>query len=221
MKQTIKTSRAAGQLEKMFRMLNAHFFSNELPEPIITLKKTPGAYGHITTGKTWQAGSDRRYEINISTATLDRPIEETTATLLHEMCHLYNLEHNIKDTSGHGGYHNKKFKATAEAHGLSIDYVPRYGWTRTTPTLELLDFVESQGWISIQMTEGCTSWADMTGTGTGSRTGGQASGGAVRPPKKPSSTRKYICPVCGQSVRATKVVNILCGDCMVKMETTE
>ena len=220
MKQTVKTSRASGQLEKFFRMLNAHFFSCELPEPIITLKKTPGAYGHITTAKTWKAGLNRRYEINISTATLDRPIEETTVTLLHEMCHLYNMEHGIKDTSGHGGYHNKRFKATAEAHGLSIEYMPRHGWTYTTPTLELLDFIEMQGWAPIQMTEG-RPWEDMTGTGTGSRSGGSANGNAPRPPKKPSSTRKYICPVCGQSVRATKVVNILCGDCTVKMVPVE
>ena len=48
MKQTVKTSRAAGQLEKMFRALNTRFFDGKLPEPVITLKKTPGAYGHIT-----------------------------------------------------------------------------------------------------------------------------------------------------------------------------
>ena len=53
MKQTVKTSRAAGQLEKMFRALNTRFFDGKLPEPVITLKKTPGAYGHITCGKRW------------------------------------------------------------------------------------------------------------------------------------------------------------------------
>ena len=35
MKQTVKTSRAAGQLEKMFRELNKHYFESKLPEPII------------------------------------------------------------------------------------------------------------------------------------------------------------------------------------------
>lgn len=70
MKNTVKTSRVAGQLEKMFRALNARFFSNELEEVVITLKKTPGAYGHITCGKTWSAGGAQRHEINISTATL-------------------------------------------------------------------------------------------------------------------------------------------------------
>lgn len=87
MKQTVKTSRVAGQLEKMFRLLNNHFFNGELPEVVISLKKTVGAYGHFTCGKVWQAGDERRYEINISSATLNRPIEETCATLLHEMCH--------------------------------------------------------------------------------------------------------------------------------------
>ena len=127
MKSTIKTSRTAGQLEKMFRELNKHYYNGELPEPIITLKKTPSAYGHITTVKTWtvstEQDTEQRYEINISTATLDRPIENTTATLLHEMAHLYNLVHGIRDTSSQSGaYHNKRFKATAEAHGLVIDH---------------------------------------------------------------------------------------------------
>ena len=46
MKSTIKTSRTAGQLEKMFRELNKHYYNGELPEPIITLKKTPSLWSH-------------------------------------------------------------------------------------------------------------------------------------------------------------------------------
>lgn len=86
MKQTVKTSRAAEQLEKMFRVLNQHYFEGKLPEPIISLKKTPSAYGHITCAKVWQAGEESKYEINISSATLNRPIEDTTATLRMRWC---------------------------------------------------------------------------------------------------------------------------------------
>ena len=131
MKQTVKTSRAAGQLEKMFRELNKHYFGGALPEPIISLKKTPSAYGHITCAKVWQAGQESKYEINISSATLDRPIEETTATLLHEMVHEHNLENGIKDTSNNGVYHNKRFKERAESHGLVVSHHDKYGWTIT------------------------------------------------------------------------------------------
>lgn len=151
MKQTVKTSRAAGQLEKMFRELNKHYYNGELPEPIISLKKTPSAYGHITVGKVWQAGQESKYEINLSSATLSRPIEETAATLLHEMAHEYNLEHGIKDTSNQGVYHNKRFKETAESHGLHIDHHEKYGWTITSPTEELLDFIIFMGWQDIQI----------------------------------------------------------------------
>ena len=51
MKETIKTSRTAGYLEKIFRTLNAHYFDNELEEPIITIQSTPRAYGHVTVAK--------------------------------------------------------------------------------------------------------------------------------------------------------------------------
>ena len=127
MKQTVKTSRAAGQLEKMFRELNKHYFAGKLPEPIISLKKTPSAYGHITCSKVWQAGGENKYEINISSATLDRPIEETASTLLHEMVHEYCMETGIKDTSNNGVYHNRRFKEQAETHGLTVDHHEKYG----------------------------------------------------------------------------------------------
>ena len=108
MKKTVKTSRVAGQLEKMYRLLNARFFNGELPEVVISLKKTVGAYGHFTCSKVWQAGDERRYEINISSATLSRAIEDTCSTLLHEMCHCFAAEKGIKDTSGSGNfYHNR------------------------------------------------------------------------------------------------------------------
>ncbi|NCE66028.1 hypothetical protein D1159_15940, partial [Pseudoflavonifractor sp. 524-17] len=47
---------------------------------------------------------------------------------------------------------------------------------------------------------------------------GRHSGTNTTPPPRPSSTRKYICPCCGNSVRATKTVNIACLDCDTQME---
>ena len=46
-----------------------------------------------------QAGGENKYEINISSATLDRPIEETASTLLHEMVHEHCMETGIKRKS--------------------------------------------------------------------------------------------------------------------------
>lgn len=38
MKETAKTSRTAGYLEKIFRALNRDFFGGELEEPIISME---------------------------------------------------------------------------------------------------------------------------------------------------------------------------------------
>ena len=151
MKETVKTSRAAGQLEKMFRALNRDSFGGELEEPIITIQSTPGAFGHVTVGKTWKRKDDWRHELNISADWLERPIEELTATMIHEMVHLYNIKHNIQDCSRGGSYHNKKFKEEAEKHMISIEKHEKYGWTITKPTEALVEYIISQGWEEIQI----------------------------------------------------------------------
>ena len=69
----------------------------------------------------------------------------------------------------------------------------------------------SKGWNEIMLGRNTLPPAMRTGA-TGTAQPGTALGG-----KRPSSTRKLICPKCGQSVRATRKVNILCGDCMETM----
>lgn len=214
MKQTVKTSRTAGYLEKMFRVLNEHYFNNEIEEPIITIQSTPRAYGHVTVSKSWhRADGGKRHEMNIGAGTIDRPIECVVATVLHEMCHLYNIQNGVKDCSRGGVYHNKRFKLAAEARDLAISYDSKIGWSITEPTEALIDFIISQQWDDVMM--GRADGYTARGTGT-AQPGAAPSGG-----KRPSSTRKVICPRCGQSVRATRSVNIICGDCLEKMIEVE
>lgn len=213
MKETVKTSRAAGYLEKMFRALNRDWFSGELEEPIITIQSTPRAYGHVSVAKTWKRKDDWRHELNIGAETLNRPIEEVVATLGHEMTHLYNIAHGIQDCSRGGAYHNRKFRDEAERRGLIIKHHPTYGWAITEPSDKLLEYIIEQGWTEISINRG-GSWKPTPSGGSKAGEGG-AVGGEEKP--KRSSTRKLVCPCCGQSVRATRAVNILCGDCMEKM----
>lgn len=210
MKETVKTSRTAGYLEKIFRILNAHYFDNQLEEPIITIQSTPRAYGHVTVGKTWIRGEENRHELNIGAGTLNRDIENVVATMLHEMVHLYNMAVGVQDTSRAGAYHNKRFKTAAEARDLSISYDPRIGWSITEPTDALLEFILEQGWGEIHMNRN---------EGLMIRGGGTPSGGPGTAFKtgKGSNSRKYQCPCCGCSVRATKAVNVACLDCGVPM----
>lgn len=214
MKETVKTSRTAGYLEKIFRALNADFFDGELEEPIITIQSTPRAYGHVTVAKTWKRKDENRHELNLGAETLDRPIENVVATMVHEMVHLYNLAHGVQDCSRGGMYHNKRFKEEAEKRGLIIDHHDKYGWTITEPSNRLMEYILEQEWSEIRMNRGF-NWTPPPSTGGKAGNGGITITGTGTPKK--SSTRKLICPCCGNSVRATKAVRIKCMDCDEQM----
>lgn len=214
MKETVKTSRTAGYLEKIFRALNADWFGGELEEPIITIQSTPRAYGHVTVGKVWYRKEEQRHELNLGAETLKRPIEEVVATIMHEMVHLYNLAHGVQDCSRGNMYHNKRFKEEAERRGLHIEHHKTYGWTITSPSDKLMEYILDKGWSEISMNRG-GGWTPPPSTGGKA---GNSGGGTISPgtPKK-SSTRKLQCPCCGNSVRATKAVRIMCMDCSEQM----
>ena len=211
MKQLTSYNRVAGYLNKLFDLLNAEFFESALSRPTITIQSTPRAYGHFSLrDNTWVSAVGDTHEINIGAGTLARPIEQVAATLLHEMVHYFNYENGVQDCSRGNTYHNKRFKVAAEAHGLTVTHSDKYGWSHTAPSEALLDFILENGLTDILINRNEYGGFQVTGIGT-------HSGTVTTGPRRPSSTRKYICPCCGNSVRATKTVNIACLDCDVQM----
>ena len=216
MKEITKTSRLAGQLEKLFAMLNHDFFNDELDTPILTIQSTMRAYGHYTLYSAWTVKGEGKREINIGAGTLDRPIELTVCTLLHEMCHMYNdTVLHIKDCSNRGVYHNKHFREAAEAHGLICHRSEKYGWSDTSSEVSdcVLEWMMNNNVQDILLVRNDIPDFRMIGGGAHSGTSGGISGGFQFPPKRPSSTRKYVCPSCGMSVRATRNVSVACINC--------
>ena len=211
MKQLTSYNRVAGYLNKIFDLLNEEFFENELSRPTITIQSTPRAYGHFSLREdTWVSKLGGTHEINIGAGTLSRPIEEVVSTLLHEMVHYYNYERGVQDCSRGNTYHNRKFREEAERRGLLVEHSDKYGWSHTSPSDLLLDFVLQNDLSDILINRNEFSGFQMGGTGT-------HSGTTITPTAKKSSSRKYICPCCGTSIRATKKVNIGCLDCGVPM----
>ncbi len=187
-------------LEDLFSKFNDYLFSGELQKPIIAVSPdtTKGAYGWCTGWKAWNRGGDDAdgyYEINMCAEYLNRSFPEVCTTLIHEMVHLWNLQNKVKDTSRSGLYHNKQFKVEAELHGLVVEKTDKYGYSKTTLNEETLEYVNSLDATTFDLV----------------RTKGRKKLGSR------SSSRKYICPMCGLSVRATKEVNIRCVDCDADM----
>ena len=192
-------SESIRMLEKAFDLVNDYYFESALSKSVITVQSTPRAYGHFTTKRIWKDDRKESYEINLGAETLHRPIEEVIATLIHEMVHQYCAENDIQDTSRGGTYHNKRFKKEAEKRGLIITYNHRIGFSITEPSDDLLSFVKSTKWLEQ------ISWHRQTRIETSEVT------------TSSSSTRKYQCLSCEMSVRATKKVNLICGDCDERM----
>lgn len=211
MKELTSYNRVAGYLNKLFDLLNDAFFENALSRPTITIQSTPKAYGHFSLREdTWISKNGATHEINIGAGTLARPIEEIAATLLHEMVHYFNYECGVQDCSRGNTYHNRRFKEAAESHGLCVSHSDKYGWSHTSPSDTLLEFVLDNDLTDILIMRNEYGGFHISGTGTHS---GAESGTAP----KASSTRKYACPCCGNSVRATKEVRIACMDCGAQM----
>lgn len=205
MKELTNIQRVTQLLNKVFKSVNEEYFNNELETPVITIQSSVGAYGYITTSKVWNTDGVERYEINIGAETLNRPIENVVATMIHESVHLYCLMNDIKDTSNRGVYHNKNFKKIAEEMGhLKIDRHDKYGWTITSPTDDTIEFCLKYGFDDIKINRKGAYYMVGTATPTPTKT---------TTTRKPTSTRKYICPCCGNSFRATKSINVMCMDC--------
>ena len=186
-------------LEEAFDVLNQRFFESALSRPAITIQSTPGAHGHFTPYDAWDDSGLKLKEINLGAESLHRPMPNIIATLMHEMIHYWCHSKSIKDTSRGNTYHNKRFKEEAEKRGSIITSAPLIGYSVTQPAPELVNLVNDMGWdnkLNLYRNPKKKLYPDKTKTA-----------------KKKSSTRKYICPKCGLSIRATKVVRIACMDC--------
>jgi len=196
-------------LENMFSIFNTKFYNKKLQTPVIAVSSDGGigAYGWLTTWKAWaREGTDGYYEINMSAEYLARPFDEVCATMLHEMVHLWNLQNEVQDTSRGGTYHNKKFKIEADQRGLLISQHAKYGWTLTELNQEGANFINENTLLANMKKNGFQLYRSPMNKTVSSKS------------SRKSSSRKYICPSCEQSIRATKVINIICGECNEQME---
>lgn len=193
----MQMSEVVAKLETCFDLLNGLYFEGRLPWPVITVQSTPKFYGHCSTKRIWKAENDGMYEINIGAEFVNLPMENIAATLCHEMVHLYCRENNVKETCQNGRYHNKVFKNEAEARDLIIDYDRANGYTHTTPSEEFKQKLHENDF-------------DLT-----------VRFARIPPMKKAVGERekahKYVCPLCGQEVKTTAELNLICGECEVPM----
>lgn len=138
----------AENLEILFDYFNEKLFDEFFnTRPVITIQSAgkKNALGWCTIGKLWvEDNGSEFHEINISAEHLGSGIEAVSSTLLHEMCHLYNLINDGKsDTNPSNQYHSLRFKDTAESIGFIVEKMGRRGYARTILSDNLKDLIKS------------------------------------------------------------------------------
>lgn len=224
---------AVAYLKKLYEHLNVKIFNNKLSMPVITIQRDERnkTYGWFSEERVWKWKDEvsancatcgdtdclrddsvyinckeiverEDYELNITAQEMDRSIKAIAGTLLHELCHQYAKANAVKDCSRAGKYHNKMFRFIAESHGLICRYDSKTGFSETIITNEtekiIEDFIKENG-------ENVMYRSPVM------------KGQVV----KSSNVRKYVCPICGNSCRATKQINIMCLDCKSPMQIEE
>lgn len=185
-------------LEELFDIFNEKLYNNELEKPVISIQSDPKntSYGWCTTYKAWETtDGESYYEINMTAEHMTRAFEEICGTLIHEMAHLYNLMHEIKDCNA-SQYHNKKYKEAAEAHGLIVEKMGRYGYASTKLNEEMLEFVKALDY-KFEIYRKPVNKKKTT---------------------KKRPTLKYACPCCGVKIYSISPLNVTCDDCDEQFE---
>ena len=224
-------SEAVIELEGMYNLANNVLFAAkgvkvELPVLItIQSRGKHNALGWVTAQKSWvdDKAADLAYELNVAAECLARSAADIFNTIVHEMCHLVNIQRGVQDCTN-SQRHNKKFKEICDKVGLYCEQMGRYGWAATHEPEKNSD--ELKAILSAYMEHGNQAALGMqrkdyalkvTKGGSGEEGAGGESAGTSTPKKRKSNQIKYVCPHCGASVRATRKLNLVCGDCMEKM----
>lgn len=142
---------------------------------------------------------DGRFEYRICIPeedVLQNNLGAIAVNMLTQMVLIYGLMNNIKMSSNRQTYLNKKFNKKATEVGLTTKYIGENG-RGFFPTG--IDATNKKILKNFHLED--SAFYKLSGN-----------------PSKKSSTRKYICPCCGNSFRATKNLNVICGDCNEQFE---
>src|ERR1700730_12322120 len=122
--------------ERFQRALRAANFGPKqwaLPKPRICVmepKRSRRAEGWHSP-KRWHQGFVSLDEIVVTPWAVDKGVLHAASILAHEFAHLANAVAQRNDTSRQGRYHNKTYRETAEALGLTVRRDESFGWCVT------------------------------------------------------------------------------------------
>ena len=204
-------------LQGAFDYFNEKLFKDSLPQVMLTLNRERNTVGYfipsIWTNQKWpdekEAGKWGEIALNPDYILKDgeRTDEDVYATLVHEMCHLWQ---EYDGSAPRRCYHNKDFAEKMETVGLipSSDGTPlgkRTGQKMTHYIIEGGVFDKAFQDMPNELLIPCHTLFRMQGEKK------------KKIKKSAPKNVTYFCPKCGATVKGREDTNVICGDCMEKM----
>jgi len=192
-------------LDDLYQYYNKELFEGKLPDCMIITSRRKGAHGTFTF-QMWKNRKDEKnvHEISINPDGLDRKDEEWQATLVHEMCHLWQYDFG---KPSRGNYHNKEWANKMESVGLMPSTTGEPGGKKTgqgmthyiIPGGAFITAFNKLKNLKINYTSSARITAQI---------------------KKPANKTKYTCE-CGVNVWGKPGLNITCNLCQKLFLETE
>jgi predicted SprT family Zn-dependent metalloprotease len=199
------TQQTYREIQAAFDYLDLELFEGKLQAPLITYQRRKGTYGYYAEKRFGREDGGKTDEIALNPQHIaGRPIEETLATLGHEMVHLW--QHHF-GTSGRGGYHNAEWASVMESIGLIPSHTGKEGGKRTGD--RVTQYIEPGGRFAVAVEKllatGFTiTWRELPGN--------QLSDGKFGRSGSLSGLRfKFSCPDCGDAAWGKSDLYLVCG----------
>lgn len=218
---TKPTASAYGTLQKAFDFFNVELFDGQLPQCLITFQRKKGAYGYYSPNRFSRVMEDStgpaRPEDTTDEIALnpmhfaERPTDYTLSTLVHEMVHLWQQHFG---EAPRRCYHDRQWARKMKEVGLQPSTTGAEGGKETGARVS--HYIIEGG----RYAEAFAKWSRRHTTPLFQDVALLLDKAAEAEKKKASKT-KFTCPQCQTNAWGKPELNILCGDCEVKMESQD
>jgi len=213
------TEQAYGEMQYAYDFFNIELFNNELPDCLITMQRTNGAYGYFSPNRFTTKDGKTTDEIAMNPIYFaGRTLEELLSTLVHEMVHLW--QHRF-GKPGRQRYHNREWAERMVLIGLQPSSTGKPGGKEVGDSMShyiINDGPFSQAFQKLKKSDFAISWTDSAGVLLALFGGSLSGNGKNKTGIKKRNRAKYTCSACKTNVWGKPNLHLLCGDCEKEFE---
>lgn len=208
---TVEDKREYAMLQAAYDFFNAKFFDSRLPKVFFTIdwhnKKSNGYFcPHKLVSK--EDAEAKASVIALNPDHLARDVYEVLATLVHEMCHVWEFEEFIKDPYKLTSYHSKRFEKRLSECALKavINNKSRSSCSTVIPDDGIFkgiadEYLKTKEFLSIASTDAIKT--------------------ETKKKAKAKNKTKYVCTECETNIWGKAGLNLHCNECDMDFEEVQ